>query len=569
MGLEQLLTPKTEGKLEIKKTSKIKTTNLKNEKISKKEGNSLFNEILKTIQKKKINPKQNNAKTINLKSKNTDKAQKKILKKTNKNLSTVSNDIKLQTSKSNKKVDNDTNKNPLSDKTKIKSLQKDIKKEVANIDNLKIKNTKEDSFTLNSLFDKIKTKTLQKKEKIKNIAIDKKDQIEKNKNVESKKNVPIITTNLEKLKKIKKIDEKDENFNSVKTLVGLNEVITKTNNKISENKNIKNEKKSKITSKKIVKNNSLLDNLLNKAKNSKPNNIILNNKNEVIKKQFDSVKKVEKEVLKESILHQTKQEIIENKSIDSVVKGAKKLNLNIESIEIQKDKKKNKNRKEFKDKKNLNELFETSKSLNKAFLNKQIIDRQVDNKTSILQEVKTLPINTKLDSSEKIVQNEQPKSNQNIQEVGITVNKTLVEQFHIKIINAKQKMASLMSDIARSIYANYKPPVTSFRIKLNPVNLGQISVLIRTQKHTNNNSLEINLGISKQQTHEVLIEHKHLLQQSLNKNFNNSEISLNMSFSSDTGSSFNEYQHNQNHQNNKKNNGIENNNIEDENITYA
>ena len=45
-----------------------------------------------------------------------------------------------------------------------------------------------------------------------------------------------------------------------------------------------------------------------------------------------------------------------------------------------------------------------------------------------------------------------------------------------KIIGAKQQMVTVMSDIARQMYENYKPPVTAFRINLNPTELGSIAI---------------------------------------------------------------------------------------------
>ena len=54
-------------------------------------------------------------------------------------------------------------------------------------------------------------------------------------------------------------------------------------------------------------------------------------------------------------------------------------------------------------------------------------------------------------------------------------------------------MATMMSDIARQMYENYKPPVTVFRINLNPVDLGNIAILMKNDK---NNGLSISMNIS-------------------------------------------------------------------------
>ncbi len=56
-------------------------------------------------------------------------------------------------------------------------------------------------------------------------------------------------------------------------------------------------------------------------------------------------------------------------------------------------------------------------------------------------------------------------------DIDITVPSNLAFNIENRIIGAQQQMNSMMSDIARNMYLNYKPPITAFRMHLNPVNL--------------------------------------------------------------------------------------------------
>ena len=66
--------------------------------------------------------------------------------------------------------------------------------------------------------------------------------------------------------------------------------------------------------------------------------------------------------------------------------------------------------------------------------------------------------------------------------VNLSVNPTLASSIQSKIIGARQQMTSMMSDIARAMYENYKPPVTAFRINLTPAALGSIAILMRNSR---------------------------------------------------------------------------------------
>jgi len=110
----------------------------------------------------------------------------------------------------------------------------------------------------------------------------------------------------------------------------------------------------------------------------------------------------------------------------------------------------------------------------------------------------------------KIVSNNQTNS------VDITVSAQATYTIQNKIIGAKQQMSQMMSDIARQMVENYKPPVTSFKINLNPDGLGNISVLMKTNKE---NGLSISLNMSNSNTKDALVDNQTILRSALARNF--------------------------------------------------
>ena len=107
----------------------------------------------------------------------------------------------------------------------------------------------------------------------------------------------------------------------------------------------------------------------------------------------------------------------------------------------------------------------------------------------------------------------------------------LVNSIQSRIVGAKQQMASMMSAVARQMYENYKPPVTVFRMNLNPGDLGTISVLMKQDKSS---GLTINMSVSNIATLELLMENQNMLRNSLAKTFNDS-ANFNLDFSKGEG----------------------------------
>ena len=113
----------------------------------------------------------------------------------------------------------------------------------------------------------------------------------------------------------------------------------------------------------------------------------------------------------------------------------------------------------------------------------------------------------------------------------LDIQPNLVNSIQSRIVGAKQQMGSMMSDVARQMYENYKPPVTVFRMNLNPGDLGTISVLMKQDKSS---GLTINMSVSNIATLELLMENQNMLRNSLAKTFNDS-ANFNLDFSKGEG----------------------------------
>jgi hypothetical protein len=100
------------------------------------------------------------------------------------------------------------------------------------------------------------------------------------------------------------------------------------------------------------------------------------------------------------------------------------------------------------------------------------------------------------------------------------------------------------------MYLNYKPPVTAFRMNLNPGNLGSIAVLIKNDKES---GLSISLNMSNVATLDSFVDNQAALRAALAKNFNtNTNINLEFNMQDGGQQQGNNGQHNkkqqQNHQ---------------------
>ena len=170
---------------------------------------------------------------------------------------------------------------------------------------------------------------------------------------------------------------------------------------------------------------------------------------------------------------------------------------------------------------------------------KNLIDTILSQKNIKSEEVKNL-ITKSVDASNALIENTINLT----QDVTVNVNSPIAYNIQSRIIGAKQQMSAMMSDIAKQMYENYKPPVTAFKINLNPLDLGSIAILMKTDK---NNGLTISLSISNNTTLEALIENQNVLRTSLNKTFDEN-TKFNLDFNSSNQNSDNPSSNNQNGQ---------------------
>jgi len=211
-------------------------------------------------------------------------------------------------------------------------------------------------------------------------------------------------------------------------------------------------------------------------------------------------------------------QILENaSSLKDVEKSATILDLNASKLEVEQDiAKENLERLKLNDK----ELQERKNLLNNLLNEKEI--RSVD--------VRNL-ITSSIEASKALLENSLTIKD----DVVLDVQPSLANSIQTRIIGAKQQLSSMMSDIARTMYENYKPPVTAFRMNLNPVGLGSISILMKQDKTS---GLSIAMSISSLATLELMMDNQNALRNSLVKTFNDGS-NFNLDFSSSQDNSQN------------------------------
>ncbi|MDC0932349.1 hypothetical protein OAR97_00745 [Arcobacteraceae bacterium] len=281
-----------------------------------------------------------------------------------------------------------------------------------------------------------------------------------------------------------------------------------------------------------------------------------NLKKPLLAAMFLTAQKVTKDKTSLEQMKDAKNNIIEKKSIDSVKQSAEKLDLNLKDTKVSHEEEKGK--KPISKSKTLELNASTlidNKSLNKALINQKIESELIiKEQTSVV----TKDINNVINNQSK----------KNIEIVEMVVPKEIVPSFQSKIIGAQQKMGTFMNDVARNMYLNYKPPVTAFRVNLNPANLGSISIIMKANKV--DNSLSVSMNLSNSNTMEAFSENKVALQSAIQRQFNDSS-NVSINFSMEGKSSDNEFTHgnnNQDHnnQNNNQNADAESNNNEEQEI---
>ena len=204
-------------------------------------------------------------------------------------------------------------------------------------------------------------------------------------------------------------------------------------------------------------------------------------------------------------------------SIQAVKTSAEMLELGLENIDIDQ---------------NIDiDKMEVKKPDIQSVSRKNLIDNLLLDKNVKSEEVKNL-ITQSIEASSALLDNSLNLAD----DATVSVNSPLSFNIQSKIIGAKQQMAAVMSDIAKQMYENYKPPVTAFRINLNPIELGSIAILMKNDR---NNGLTISMNVTNNVTLDTLMENQNMLRNSLNKTFDES-TRFNLDFSSSNQNSDNQ-----------------------------
>jgi len=161
---------------------------------------------------------------------------------------------------------------------------------------------------------------------------------------------------------------------------------------------------------------------------------------------------------------------------------------------------------------------------------KNSLDKIILNNNARHNEITNL-ITKSVEASKAIMEDSVDSEN----EVSLTVNPVLAQSIQTKIIGARQQMSSMMSDIARQMYENYKPPVTAFRINLTPGTLGNIAIVMKSDKDS---GINISLNISNTATLDAFVDSQNSLKNALNKTFEDG-TEFNLDFSSNDQNSNN------------------------------
>lgn len=131
--------------------------------------------------------------------------------------------------------------------------------------------------------------------------------------------------------------------------------------------------------------------------------------------------------------------------------------------------------------------------------------------------------------------------------VEVAVANEAVQTIENRIIGARQSLRTMMSDVARQMAQNYRPPLTAFRINLNPSGLGNIAVMIKSEQ---NNGVNISLNMSNTNTHDTLVDNQAALRAALTRNFeSNTSFNLNFGMQQDSNNQSNQNQDGKSNQN--------------------
>jgi hypothetical protein len=226
-----------------------------------------------------------------------------------------------------------------------------------------------------------------------------------------------------------------------------------------------------------------------------------------------------KEIDKNIKTKESKEVLTTSKNIEGVKKSAEILKLEATNIELETPEvttKKDKIEKIDKIEPTKEKIISTTNMLDKMVLTKNTKSSKPIIHINNLTQIKKIEPQDELSSTVK----------NDVVELNIPVN-TTSQNIQTKIISARQHLSTMMSEIAQKMYQNYKPPVTAFKMNLNPNNLGSIAITMKNNKA--DKTMNISMNMSNNGTLEVFMENKNALHNALQKTFNDpsSNISLN------------------------------------------
>ena len=417
----------------------------------------------------------------------------------------------------------------------IKETVQGIQKEISVID-LEKKETPKD------IQKEISVNDLEKKETSKDIqkSTSKLDNDNHSKNhlkEEVVENLIVIDNNADEIKNF--ISASDD---SVKEIRNIQSTVSNVEKKVQVIKDVISDIKEKISEVIIVKTTGKEEKkeiTVNTTKVSESlSNLDENNKERpLLATMFLNAQKKAKTTTSLEQLKDAKNNIVEKKTIEAVKVSAEKLELDIEETEVKHEEQEGKKPISEEKKQELKtNNFITNRLLNKAIINQRAGEIQLNKEKNILATNNEISISKSADTIKE-------------ESVELIVPRDIVQNLQHKIIGAQQKMGTFMNDVARSMYLNYKPPVTAFRVNLNPANLGSISIIMKANKI--DNSLSVSMNLSNSNTMEAFTENKVALQSAIQRQFNDgSNVSINFNMQNQNSDS----QFNQSNQENKQNN---------------
>jgi hypothetical protein len=237
---------------------------------------------------------------------------------------------------------------------------------------------------------------------------------------------------------------------------------------------------------------------------------------------------------------ESKQVLAETKDITAVQKSAKILNLEATNIELEHTEEQNKQQ----------DVSIPTIKVNSNVLNKLGIAQE--HHTNTIHQIQKM----QKDSESKIIEENDVKKKQIKETIELNVSNSIAQSMHSKIIGARQQLGSFMSEVARNMAQNYRPPITAFRMILNPANLGTIAIVMKSNK-SDGGSMNITMNMSNVSTLDAFNDNKLSLQNSLQKSLTQTASNISLSFgmqSDSSNQSFNQQQQEQN--NNQYNQSI-------------